>query len=162
MWKQVYIPKWRASSRMDNASSRLPIASIDFVTQILCIIKVGHGYDLTWTCMKHWLRQLTFNGMWLRVDLKTNTNKDICVKEIGLHAQNTLTILGSISNVIGGTYIIWNTHPLGEEMGPQACHTAKTKTRFDFNATKHIKKPSAAQSRELYSVPNGTKHNHQA
>ena len=37
------------------------------------------------------------NGMWLRVDVSTDTKKDI-----GLRAQNFLTPLGSIVNIIGG------------------------------------------------------------
>ena len=40
--------------------------------------------------------------MWLGVNLRTDIKKeDMCLKEIGLHAQNMLTILGSIANVIG-------------------------------------------------------------
>ena len=38
----------------------------------------------------------------------------VCFKAIGLHAQNTTTILGSMVNMIGGTYNIWsfNEHNL--------------------------------------------------
>ena len=32
-------------------------------------------------------------------------HKDISLEEIGLNAQNVLTILGSIINMIGGTYM---------------------------------------------------------
>ena len=36
----------------------------------------------------------------------TGLKKDImCLKEIGSHAQNMLTILGSIVNIIGGIYM---------------------------------------------------------
>ena len=48
------------------------------------------------------------SGGWLIMDLKTHTNK-ICVpNEIGLRAQNLLTIMGSMVNMIGGggTYLI--------------------------------------------------------
>ena len=45
--------------------------------------------------------------MWLSVDLRAdnekNKNKNMHLKEIGLHAQNMLTILGSIVNVSGET-----------------------------------------------------------
>ena len=43
--------------------------------------------------------------MWLGVDLKMNTNKDMCLEEIGPHAQDMLTILDSIADVIGDTYM---------------------------------------------------------
>ena len=33
---------------------------------------------------------------------KNGYQKNMCLKEIGLHAQNLLTILGSIINIIGG------------------------------------------------------------
>ena len=35
--------------------------------------------------------------MWLQ------DQKDMCLKDIGLHAQNMITILGSMINIIGGT-----------------------------------------------------------
>ena len=31
--------------------------------------------------------------------------KDTCLKEIGLHVQNMMTILSSIANIIEGTYM---------------------------------------------------------
>ena len=34
---------------------------------------------------------------------KNGYQKDVCLKEIGLRAQNMITILGSIVDVIGGT-----------------------------------------------------------
>ena len=37
------------------------------------------------------------------MDLRTNIQKNKYLEEIGLHAQN---ILGSIVNIIGGTYTI--------------------------------------------------------
>ena len=43
---------------------------------------------------------LFFSGMWISVDQKTNT-KNVCLKQMGLHVQNVLTILGSVFNMIG-------------------------------------------------------------
>ena len=42
--------------------------------------------------------------MWSGVAPKVET-KEMCVKEIGLCAQNMIIILGSIFNIIGGTYM---------------------------------------------------------
>ena len=52
-----------------------------------------------WTLVFEWLQ--------LGVTLRTNTKKITCLKEIGLHAQNMLTIIGSRVNIIGKgeTYI---------------------------------------------------------
>jgi len=47
--------------------------------------------------------------MWLGMDLRTGT-KNTSLKENGLHAQNMLTILGSIVNMIGVTYMTLNEH----------------------------------------------------
>ena len=44
------------------------------------------------------------SGMWLGEDPTTDTKKT-CWKEIGLCAQNMLIFLGSIFNMIGGTYV---------------------------------------------------------
>ena len=33
-------------------------------------------------------------------------NDNVCLKVIELHAQNTLTILGFVVNIIGGMYIL--------------------------------------------------------
>ena len=41
----------------------------------------------------------------VRCGSKNGHQKDMCLKEIGLRAQNMLTILGSIVNIIGGTYM---------------------------------------------------------
>ena len=47
-------------------------------------------------------RHLRVRGMWLDVDRRTDT-KEMCVQErIGLHAQQMLTIVGSIVNMIRG------------------------------------------------------------
>ena len=40
-----------------------------------------------------------------RCGCKDRHQKDMCLKEIELRAQNMLTILGSIVNMIGGTCI---------------------------------------------------------
>ena len=45
---------------------------------------------------------LDFSGLWLGMDLNTDTKKDMSLEEIALCAQNMLTILGSILNMIGG------------------------------------------------------------
>ena len=39
----------------------------------------------------------------VRCSSKNGDQKDMCLKEIGLHAQNMITILGSIVNISGGT-----------------------------------------------------------
>jgi hypothetical protein len=44
---------------------------------------------------------LYLSAMWFQEWL----SKDMCLEEIGLHAQNMITILGSIVNRIGGTYM---------------------------------------------------------
>ena len=41
----------------------------------------------------------------VRCGLKNIYQKDMCLKEIGLHAQNIVIILGSIVNIIEGTYV---------------------------------------------------------
>ena len=46
-----------------------------------------------WTPVFEWL---------IRCGSKNRHQKDMCLKEIGLQAQNMLTILGSIANMIGG------------------------------------------------------------
>jgi hypothetical protein len=48
------------------------------------------------------IAHLYLSGVWLELDLKTDTKKDIFNKHIGLHAQNMFTILGSIINIIDG------------------------------------------------------------
>ena len=41
----------------------------------------------------------------VRCGYKNGGKKDRCMKEIGLHAQNMITILDSIVNVIAETYM---------------------------------------------------------
>ena len=43
--------------------------------------------------------------MWLGVDLGTWHPKNTCVQKIGLCAQNMLTIIGLMMNMIVGTYM---------------------------------------------------------
>ena len=46
----------------------------------------------------------------VRCRIKNEHQKDMCLKEIGLQAQNVLTILSSKVNTIGGTYVtLWLT-----------------------------------------------------
>jgi len=45
------------------------------------------------------------SGFWLDMDLRRDMNK-MCLQEIGLSAQNLLTILGSIVSINMGTYVI--------------------------------------------------------
>ena len=47
-------------------------------------------------------RHLYLSGVWLGV-FKIGHHKDMCVNESGLHAQNLLTVPGSIVNIIGVT-----------------------------------------------------------
>ncbi len=49
------------------------------------------------------------SGMWLDVDLRTHTKK-MCSKEIGLHVQDILTIIGLIVNINEGA---WMIHGMG-------------------------------------------------
>ena len=44
------------------------------------------------------------SDMWLDVDLRVGIKRHVFLEEIGLCAQNMLTILGAIVNMIGGTY----------------------------------------------------------
>ena len=46
---------------------------------------------------------LCLGDMWFALNLRTDTKKDTCLKDIGLHAQKMLTILGSKVNMIGKT-----------------------------------------------------------
>lgn len=41
------------------------------------------------------------SGMWLQLDLSMGTEV-MCSKDIGLHAQNLLTTLDLLVNIIGG------------------------------------------------------------
>ena len=46
------------------------------------------------------------NGIWLGVNLRMDiTKSNMCLKKIALHTQNTLTILGSMINILGGANI---------------------------------------------------------
>jgi hypothetical protein len=63
-------------------------------------------YGLTWVFFRH----LYLSGVWLGVDLRTESRKTLCLKEIGLSAENLLTILHSTVNITGGTYTM--THEL--------------------------------------------------
>ena len=49
---------------------------------------------------------LHLSGVQLGVDLRMDTKKHMCSKEIGLCAQNILTIMGSVVNIIAGIYTI--------------------------------------------------------
>jgi hypothetical protein len=52
----------------------------------------------------------TFEWWVVRFRIKNGHQKEMCSKEIGLQAQNVLTILSSIVNTIGGTYVtLWLT-----------------------------------------------------
>ena len=57
------------------------------------------------------MEHLHLSGGWLGAELRTNTRRTCDLKEIGLQAQNVLTILNSIVNTIGGTYVtsLWLT-----------------------------------------------------
>jgi hypothetical protein len=58
------------------------------------------------------LKQIPIFEWWVvRCRSKDGHQKDMCLKEIGLHAQYWLTILGSIVNIVEGTYVafLWLT-----------------------------------------------------
>ena len=49
--------------------------------------------------------------MWFGVAARTDTKaKEICLKEIGLHVQNMITVLGSIVNMIEVGGLVINEH----------------------------------------------------
>ena len=50
-------------------------------------------------------KHLYLSDAWSCVNLKTNARKNLCFKETGLRAQSWLTILGSIVNICGETYM---------------------------------------------------------
>ena len=41
----------------------------------------------------------------VRCGSKNEHKKDMCLKEVGLHAQNVITILDSVDNIVGGIYL---------------------------------------------------------
>lgn len=43
--------------------------------------------------------------MWLDVDVEQTPKKTLCLRQIRLHVESTLTILSSVVNMIGETYI---------------------------------------------------------
>ena len=52
------------------------------------------------------LNQTSISGWYLvRCSSKNGYQKDMCLKGIGLCAQNMITILGPIVNILGGTYV---------------------------------------------------------
>ena len=51
------------------------------------------------------LGPLYLSGMWLGVFPRTDTQKRCVFKRLKLQAQNMILILGSIVNIIGGTYM---------------------------------------------------------
>ena len=56
------------------------------------------------------MEHLHLSGGWLGAELRTDTRKTCVLKEIGLQAQNVLTILNSTVSAIGGTYVtLWLT-----------------------------------------------------
>ena len=46
-----------------------------------------------------------FEWYMVRFGSKDGHQKDICLKEIGLRAQTIITVLGSVVNLLGGTYM---------------------------------------------------------
>ena len=50
----------------------------------------------------HWKPLFKFD-MWFGVAPRTDTEVDMCLKQIGLLAENMITILGSIVNIMGET-----------------------------------------------------------
>ena len=46
-----------------------------------------------------------FEWYMVRCDSKNKYQKSVCLKEIGLHAQNMITFLNLTINLIGGTYV---------------------------------------------------------
>ena len=54
--------------------------------------------QLNWAPIVQWFK--------IRCAFKNVHPKDICLKEIGLLAQNMFTVLDSKINIIGGTYMI--------------------------------------------------------
>ena len=59
----------------------------------------------TLTPLPFLLGHLCLSGLWLGVPPSTDSKKTWVNKEIALHAQNIITIVGSRVNIIGGTYM---------------------------------------------------------
>ena len=66
----------------------------------LAVSTVDNLYSVTFLS-----RTLIFECCVVRCGSNNRYQKDMCLKEIGLHAQNIRTILGSTVNIIGGTYM---------------------------------------------------------
>jgi hypothetical protein len=54
---------------------------------------------------RHYSRHLYLSGMWLGVDLRMDTRKTSVSKRLDCLLKNMLPIIGSIVNVVGGTYM---------------------------------------------------------
>ena len=61
---------------------------------------IENSYSITFFIRTH-----AFDRYVVRCDSKNGFQKDMSLKEIGLGAQNTITILESIVNIIVGTYM---------------------------------------------------------
>ena len=66
------------------------------------VIALGHKVDVLIQLLIL-VGHLYLSGMWLDVALRTKIPKRYVFKEIGLHVQNMITILGSITTIIGRT-----------------------------------------------------------
>ena len=53
----------------------------------------GYNMPNSNTTITIWTLGLYLSGAWADADLRTNTQKVTCLKEIGLHVQNMVTIL---------------------------------------------------------------------
>ena len=72
------------------------------------IFSATHHVALRWACLKRthsnvWLPLFEWCG--LDVEVQNDTTKTCVSEEIELNAQSMLTILGSIVNMIVGTYV---------------------------------------------------------
>ena len=78
--------------------------------QVMTCCKLRHAKQLyTKVCRPHSATFLSeypiFQWCVVRCGSKDSHQKEICLTEIGLRAQNVLAILGSIVNIIGETYM---------------------------------------------------------
>lgn len=53
-------------------------------------------------------KHMYVSGVWLYVELRTDTNQNMCLNVSGLRAFNMLTVIDSMVNIIGG--INMNNH----------------------------------------------------
>ena len=78
---------------------------------VLCIhvsslkYRIGKSMTLPKVDMSNWLTCLNRTPSFKRYVAPRTDAKDVCLKKIGLCAQKKITIVGSIVDIIGGSYM---------------------------------------------------------